>query len=43
MSNQLLIQGFYAKHPYGMVVTTNVEHNDIMMLMGRYSVVQAYT
>lgn len=33
MSNQLLIQGFYAYHPYGMVVTTNVEHNDIMMLM----------
>ena len=33
MSNQLLIQGFYACHPYGMVVTTNVEHNDIMMLM----------
>ena len=33
MSNQLLIQGFYAYHPYGMVVTTNVEHNDIMILM----------
>ena len=33
MSNQLLIQGFVAKHPNGMVITTNVEHNDIMMLM----------
>lgn len=33
MSNQLLIQGFIAKHPNGMVITTNVEHNDIMMLM----------
>lgn len=33
MSNQLLIQGFVAKNPHGMVVTTNVEHNDIMMLM----------
>lgn len=33
MSNQLLIQGFIAKHPRGYVITTNVEHNDIMMLM----------
>lgn len=33
MSNQLCIQGFIAKHPNGMVITTNVEHNDIMMLM----------
>lgn len=33
MSNQLLIQGFVAKNPHGMVITTNVEHNDIMMLM----------
>lgn len=33
MSNQLLIQGFVAKYPHGMVITTNVEHNDIMMLM----------
>ena len=33
MSNQLLIQGFAAKYPHGMVITTNVEHNDIMMLM----------
>lgn len=33
MSNQLCIQGFLAKNPNGMVVTTNVEHNDIMMLM----------
>lgn len=33
MSNQLLIQGFMARHPYGMIITTNVEHNDIMMLV----------
>lgn len=33
MSNQLLIQGFVAKHPNAMVITTNVEHNDIMMLI----------
>lgn len=33
MSNQLLIQGFVAKNPHGMVITTNVEHNDIMLLM----------
>lgn len=33
MSNQLLIQGFIAKNPHGMVITTNVEHNDIMMLV----------
>ena len=33
MSNQLLIQGFVAKNPHGMVITTNVEHNDIIMLM----------
>ena len=33
MSNQLLIQGFVAKHPNAMIVTTNVEHNDIMMLV----------
>ena len=33
MSNQLLIQGFIAKHPDAMVITTNVEHNDIMMLI----------
>lgn len=33
MSNQLLVQGFIAKNPHGMVITTNVEHNDIMMLM----------
>lgn len=33
MSNQLLIQGFIAKHPDAMVITTNVEHNDIMMLV----------
>lgn len=33
MSNQLLIQGFVAKHHNAMVVTTNVEHNDIMMLV----------
>lgn len=33
MSNQLLIQGFIKKHPDCIVVTTNVEHNDIMMLM----------
>lgn len=33
MSNQLLIQGFVAKNPHGMVITTNVEHNDIMMLV----------
>ena len=31
MSNQLLIQGFVAKHPDAMIVTTNVEHNDIVM------------
>ena len=33
MSNQLLIQGFIAKHPRGYIITTNVEHNDIVMLM----------
>ena len=33
MSNQLCIQGFLAKHPTGMIITTNIEHNDIMMLM----------
>ena len=33
MSNQLCIQGFLAKHPDGMIITTNVEHNDIMILM----------
>lgn len=33
MGNQLLIQGFVAKNPHGMVITTNVEHNDIMLLM----------
>ena len=33
MSNQLLIQGFIAKHPNAMIITTNVEHNDIMMLV----------
>ena len=33
MSNQLLIQGFVAKHPNAMVITSNVEHNDIMMLI----------
>lgn len=33
MSNQLLIQGFVAKNPHGMVITTNVEHNDIILLM----------
>lgn len=33
MSNQLCIQGFISKNPTGMVITTNVEHNDIMMLM----------
>lgn len=33
MSNQLLIQGFVAKHPNAMIITTNVEHNDIMMLV----------
>lgn len=37
MSNQLLIQGFIKKYPYCMVVTTNVEHNDIMMLMDNVS------
>lgn len=31
MSNQLLIQGFVAKHPNAMIITTNVEHNDILM------------
>lgn len=31
MSNQLLIQGFIAKHPNAMIITTNVEHNDILM------------
>lgn len=33
MSNQFLIQGFVAKHPNAMIITTNVEHNDIMMLV----------
>lgn len=33
MSNQLLIQGFVAKHRNAMIITTNVEHNDIMMLV----------
>lgn len=33
MGNQLLIQGFVAKNPHGMVITTNIEHNDIMLLM----------
>ena len=33
MSNQLLIQGFMMKHPNAMVITTNVEHNDIIMLV----------
>jgi len=33
MSNQLCIQGFISKNPTGMVITTNVEHDDIMMLM----------
>lgn len=33
MSNQLLIQGFVAKNPHAMIITTNVEHNDIMMLV----------
>lgn len=33
MSNQLLIQGFVKEHPNAMVITTNVEHNDIMMLL----------
>lgn len=33
MSNQLLIQGFIAKHPNAMIITTNVEHNDIMILI----------
>ena len=37
MSNQLLIQGFVAKNPHGMVITTNVEHNDIMLLMDELS------
>lgn len=37
MSNQLLIQGFVARHPNAMVVITNVEHNDIMMLMDNLS------
>lgn len=31
MSNQLLIQGFVAKHPNAMIITTSVEHNDILM------------
>lgn len=33
MSNQLIIQGFLAKHPNAMIITTNVEHNDIMLLI----------
>ena len=33
MSNQLLIQGFIAKNPHAMIITTNVEHNDIIMLV----------
>ena len=33
MSNQLLIQGFVKKHTNAMVITTNVEHNDIMLLL----------
>lgn len=33
MSNQLLIQGFMAKNPNGLFITTSVEHNDIMMLV----------
>lgn len=33
MSNQLVIQGFIARHPSAMVITTNVEHNDILMLV----------
>lgn len=37
MSNQLLIQGFVAKHPNAMVIISNVEHNDIMMLIDNLS------
>lgn len=33
MSNQLCVQGFLSKHPDGMIITTNVEHNDMMLLM----------
>lgn len=33
MSNSLIIQGFLKKHPNGMIITTNIEHNDILLLV----------
>lgn len=32
MSNNILIQGMFRKHPETMFITSEVEHNDIMML-----------